>query len=54
MSVKLVPESSNDDDKLYDCTVEFTVSDEETVPLNAMGFQLLPGVGVTLVMSWIN
>ena len=36
---------------LSDCTVEFTVSDEETVPQNAMGFQLLPGAEVTLVVS---
>lgn len=33
------------------CGVEFTVSDEEAVPQNAIGFQLLPGAEVTLVVS---
>ena len=36
---------------LSDCTIEFTVSDEEAVPQNVMGFQLLPGAEVTLVVS---
>ena len=36
---------------LSDCTIEFTVSDEEAVPQNAMGFQLLPGAEVILVVS---
>ena len=36
---------------LSDCGVEFTVSDEEAVPQNAIGFQLVAGAEVTLVVS---
>lgn len=36
---------------LSDCTVEFTVSHEQAVPQNAIGFQLLAGAEVTLVVS---
>ena len=31
--------------------IEFSVSDEEVVPQNAIGFQLLLGVEVTMVVS---
>ena len=41
--------SCNDDTMLYDCGAEFTI--EEAVPQNAIGFQLLPGAEVTLVVS---
>lgn len=43
--------SCNDDTMLYGCGVEFTISAEEAVPQNAIGFQLLPGAEVTLVVS---
>ena len=31
--------------------IEFSVSDEEVIPQNAIGFQLLVGVEVTMVVS---
>ena len=36
---------------LCDCGAEFTISAEEVVPHNAIGFQLLAGAEVTLVVS---
>ena len=36
---------------LSDCGAEFTISAEEAVPHNAIGFQLLAGTKVTLVVS---
>ena len=36
---------------LSDCDVEFTVSDDDAVPQNAIGFQLLAGAEVMLVVS---